>query len=911
MSSSRQALTGWVQNSRVCTHDVVSDGCADVPPTPVPGCSRPVCQVSCSNGVCPLPKGIDGVLSPHEYDGATELPYTDEGLHAEATVHIKAFQYDSGFKVGRGYMNVFLENIPMIDRIPAGDKTSPGINSTFVVYVDFNRFTGVSPSVGPEDRFFVIDLRGINPAGIFSYSSAGTLSYLGRAAFHAGTCGPDPSTGFVLRCNGELRIPIDGNDMKPFPSPDDDVDPGVGFALVPFPSYFTDINNINNTFLAGVPEVSLVGKLPKQLRDDRGYALSLLFARPKGFKAQFMTWNVRRSSISKLAGPFSQTTDDAVGTWLADKADVIGLQEGWNQVMMAQVVNRVTIQRAQLGLEPFYLYGPPDVEGGWFKDMLSNLGGIVAGGNEGSSGGTWILSKFPIGPHGFHVYSADACKGEDCFKAKGVLWARIMLNPPTPANTNCSVFKGGTCGPPPSGDDFVDVFDTHLQATNTDVCSDQTTHDLLMARLADYLAGAAVLEPWLVFARAVRDNDLNCGVSDQEIQRRQLDELNAFIESHMAHDRPAIVMGDFNIDGKELGDSGSMYREMLRRLHIGPINPQAYGGNAALDNDDMENPWPLDFDWDVDHGDLARQWHTPWPSKTESDGNTTYGECMRTVVGDESSGVAYDANCPEGDYADGHARYDYILVRPPYQSDEPNFIAPQWVAETIDGDPWRSPYPGSPPSGVDGKTFTGPPDRLSDHKPVTVGLELAKLEHLPKFHPTWKHDLELGVASYDASNQGDCSGAVDPYASMWAGFVDQQGQKNWDMQGNRSFVCQDTAAASFPADSCMVNWRYETIEQGTEQAHALGTGLWDQDSSSGNDELWLNNGGTWPTMWVNWGNPTTLALLGWQGQSIGVKPWQVSDTAPVPLSTIVPGAGGPTDMCLQFTATELPPGEQF
>lgn len=64
-------------------------------------------------------------------------------------------------------------------------------------------------------------------------------------------------------------------------------------------------------------------------------------------------------------------------------------------------------------------------------------------------------------------------------------------------------------------------------------------------------------------------------------------------------------------------------------------------------------------------------------------------------------------------------------------------------------------------------------------------------------------------------------------------------------------------------------------------------------------------------MWVFWGSTTWVGLRGWQGQSLATVDWPVADTEPIAISTIVPGAGGPTNQCLLFSAKELPPGQQF
>lgn len=591
---------------------------------------------------------------------------------------------------------------------------------------------------------------------------------------------------------------------------------------------------------------------------------------------------------------------------------MIGLQEGWDKDKMKAVLSATDDRRKQLGLTPFYFEGPPDVAGGIFKDILRSAIQEVEGGDEGSNGGVWTLSKNPIGPHDFHIYSADACKGEDCFKAKAVLWTRIMLNAPSPTNTGCTsagmVLGGSRCKPPPSGGDFIDVFNTHLNATDTSLCSDDVKRAFVLGLVSAGIGIPGIGALAVRFLNDIYNNDLNCGLPDDVIQRRQLVELNAFIESHAAKDRPSVILGDFNIDGRKLDPSGgsaqSQYREMIRLLHIGPVSSYDLYGNRADENDDMANPWPLDFDWDVDHGDLARDAFTPYPVD---------GKCMGTFIGANVDEVDYRNECPYADFSDGHLRYDYIFVRPPYQADDPNFEAAKWVAERVPDQSWHSPYPGPPPTG---KTFSGPPDRLSDHKPVLVGLEHAKLVVAPKFHPNWRHDLELRVASYDASDRGDCWGCgnLDPYVSRSALYRDQANDVHWVLQTNHSSTCDSMASNSYSPAGCMADWNVKFPHEGTELVHAFGSALFDEDDGVwgiSDDPLYLRNGGTQPVMWVFWGVPTWIGLRGWEGQSMDTVDWPVADTEPVPIATTVPGAGGPTNQCLLFSAKELPPGQQF
>ena len=69
------------------------------------------------------------------------------------------------------------------------------------------------------------------------------------------------------------------------------------------------------------------------------------------------------------------------------------------------------------------------------------------------------------------------------------------------------------------------------------------------------------------------------------------------------------------------------------------------------------------------------------------------------------------------------ARYDYILIRPPVPPADPGYGSTGWVAAKTEGDDpgvWFSPFPSF-------GSYGGPPERLSDHKPVMATIQHVKL----------------------------------------------------------------------------------------------------------------------------------------------------------------------------------------
>jgi hypothetical protein len=913
-----------------CAYDVVSGGCFAVPPKPVDCRHNPILCSAALDG------SVDGVKSPHEYDGATVLPYTDQRYKSESTVSVRAYKeyghpvVGGGAGAPTGHLKVFFEKMPVIHYNGSTVASGYGTPDPFyVVFIDHDRFTGADANIDPRDEFILIDITGTLPAFIFRRQTDGSFKIVGKADYHAAkNCTQE--SAFLWRCNGELRIPLLASDLAPFPQPNEDVQPGIGFAVYPY-----DPND--PTVLGGLPEDDVASTpLLTQLLAYRTHAMSLLFGEPKGFKADFMTWNIRRSSTDQLAGDFKVVSDTAVGNYIGSKTSdksIVALQESWDKGKMKTLLDAANETRVQAGLGKLYAEGPPDFAGDMFHKAIQTVAGIAIG-NDGTNGGIYTLSARPIVDHAFMTFEnencQDCCKGEDCFKAKGVLWTQIQLNPPTPAKTQCVIQRAAShfspappCDQPPSGDEYVDVFNTHLNATNPQLCNDDTTRAIILENLAAYTV-PVVPPPLDVIAKLLgaylaylQQHDLNCNVSDSVIQDRELNEMNDFINQHTSPDRPAIIMGDFNIDGRQLGGANSQYREIIKRLHIGPLDPKALSfvnNNNYLQADDLANPYPFDFDWDVDHGDLARQ--------RFASAGTTYpsgGECMGTFIGGGSlTATNYPTyGCYFADKADGEYRYDYIFVRPPKQSDDPDFKAADWVVEkgaSVD-DAWTSRYPSVSGTPTTGNVFSGPPERLSDHKPVFVGLSFAKLVAPPNFHPEWKHTVELRVSAADASNRHDCSGCstVDPKVYKYYGHVPLGSSSLvFAAEDKESHYCQNHPSVSWPADGCMDNWNWANVmHDGQEKAHFFGSALYDDDSTSGDDEMPLKNHSTQPVMYVFWTNPAAVFLTGWDGQNIGTKYWAVKSTAPIPITTSTDAEPGPTDQVLKFTAVELPPDQQF
>jgi hypothetical protein len=841
---------------------------------------------------------IDALMDPLEYAGSTELPYTDFAIRANGKVHLRAFQSknDVGVTV-LGSLLVYLEDVPVRVQVPG--LAYQGGAAYVALFLDHSRFSGATAQGDAEDRLYVLDLlqgttaKVLRPTpngqgGVDLYELPETFPWARK------TCQLDPSTTGVWRCNAELllRLPADA-----FAEPAPGLQPGVGLAMV------------GDFGLGSMPEeiasIQMNSGWDTSPHKDRRFAQTLLLGPPRGFPKTYMSWNVRRSSMSSLGGIFTNAVaDEDVGRFLADM-DVVALQEGWNLVMMSRVLNGANQRRAALGLPAFAAHGPVDFDLSTFKTVVSTLVAPILG-YEGTTGGLWVYSSLPLAAEGFHSFKA--CKGEDCFKAKGVQWVRLYLNPPSPTNSGPTCKSpspdnpAAGCDFPPSGGHYVDVFNTHLQASGTKICQDEALKNDLKAAVS-----CGLLSPVLAAACAILSDiaqkDWHCDEPDESVRAQQLQEMAQYIAGVTSerNDRPVIIMGDFNLDGRTLDYGGpNEYTKLLATLGIGPSNPP---GSTSTPRSDIVNPWRHDYDWDVDHGDVARE-------RPEIKWQAEGGRCAGTFIG-ELEGHE-ESNCDFAGNYDGVGRLDYILVKPPTPPDSPTYASASWVAKKVDGDPgvWRSPWPGFT------NNHGGPGNRLSDHKPVAATIELAPLRAAPKYHEDWKHNLRIDVVSANGTGEGDCWGELDMYPRMWA-FRKRGGVSELRMNKIHGFVCEDRNVVSVPTNSaCMWSWGYlptgpEAQDPAVDSWHELILSMWDADSGCGGDDhLDVVPGAWWVNELIRW-KPGLVGMRGidkWGGLILVPQ-----GDRPIPDNDPLGHCSGhvPTQVCMRVSFPELPPGEQW
>ena len=440
---------------------------------------------------------------------------------------------------------------------------------------------------------------------------------------------------------------------------------------------------------------------------------TLVFGPPAGTPLKMMTWNIKRFTsfmhfVEGLgnAGAFddSQVPPQLIGQFIAPM-DVVALQEAWDDDDLTKILDAANAARAASNQPPFFKIGPIDFPKGQGISFDSTTGGV------------YILSKFPATEIDFKIY--DACRGEDCLKAKGVLHARLNFSTTDVGGT---ANAAGRPLPGQKPDDFVDVYATHMQADEL-VCTSDAIETAVHNEVAIGLACSAI-DPFF-FAACLIADELLAGFhcddfpDDQTVRDKQMDQMNAFIASTADRTRPAIVMGDFNTDTRNLNNDGTgHYGKILQQLHIGNV------GSDPNDKapDDRLNPWPIGFGfpWQVDHSDVGRE---------------TFSDSFWIDFGRGTDIGATDPDDPPpGSMVQTKLqRLDHVILRPGAQPGSSAFGNVTWMAgkPTNGSAVWASPWPlaASPINTVG--------NRMSDHKPVVFSFQMVPFKPAPKFHPGW------------------------------------------------------------------------------------------------------------------------------------------------------------------------------
>lgn len=896
---------------------------------------------------------LDGIRDEKEWSGSIQLAYNHEtGRANDGKIYLILNQIGKTVSAW-----LFFENFPIDSRAAPEDR------GVVRVYLDHDRFRGKDIWIGPEDRLFEFDI--VNGIHLQNYSGSDTHKWIKEkkkelAIAVAGKhCKEDPSTPSILRCNAEVHIPLNPSALVD-PDPENTtISPGFGLAIT---DGSHDPSNGINSYPQGLNGTGIDSRARAR---DRTQWETILIGRPKGFPLKIMSWNIRRFKSDLFKGEFSSVTNKDIGKFLALN-DVVAIQEGWDTQSVFEIWKEANLVRTAHGLPPFQTpYGPPHFTFSEWLGVTERISEEVLGEPE-TQGGLWIFSHLPAKQTGQYVFQPNGnkayCQGEDCLRAKGVQWVRLNLNPSDGPGTDCNhpeksgsrkrpIEKPNHCQYSPSGDHYVDIFNTHLQAGNTTVCKDLTYSDKIKEELDSYL-GTLVGTPvsWLESGiEALMEYSFFCDTPTKTIREEQLRQFNDYIEATaIERDRPAILLGDFNLDGKTITDGNSYdvaneYIPMMKALKIGRVS------EGIPQPGDTINPWPDDFSYDYDYGDVARErpnfrFADPFGTFLTSTGGffVTGQEEQDKDKWKQQQAIELAEDIG---YVRGNERYDFILIRPPYSPDSSQFKQAKWIAlkPSNPREVWSSPWPGLEPiTPVATSGVPAPPQRLSDHKPVISTIELAPLAQPPVYHPDWKHTWEYRITSVDASGIGDCiPGAdwlfedcihVDPYFAMSSGKVILDGSNTKDVPleskgKQQTGVCDEQSVAQWSKDACTSGWflqgKHENPLQISHEGAAI---LMDDETYTDKIQVVPKKGNVERSPYVKtiW-NSTTVQnraeirflmdesgkeSLQWESWASTVFP---EDSAPIGACT--PYKNNPKEVeasvCVQIHFEELPPGQQF
>lgn len=423
-----------VPRSNTCNEGVFAQDCVSVPPRFAGGWT------------------IDGNRGPAEYWGAVELPMPN--IQARDTAGRVFVTLDVNADTAESTLLLFFDQVGL----------APNTES-FAAHFDFERWQEDPAVMSNSDRRFLIDLAtgatsSERPTTIFGttlWSADAVTEPLYQAAL--GTC--TPATGAIeQRCDIEMAIPMPPEALIP---PAEGLAPGVGFAVS------------DSIRAAALPEELSSAELApfEEVLFDRSEYISLIFKKPEGVPFTFLSWNVAHwgSDLEwRISGsPFEPVAISQLAEVMYPY-DIIAIQEMWDRDDAIGLRNTVNNRRAAAGLPPMQLIGPASHP----PAFLQLFGGGLFG--DGHAG-LFILSRFPVIAQDSTGY--EDCRGEDCFKPKGVQWARLALRTPTAEDlsSNCRQHvPGSSCPTTPTSEMYIDVFNTHMQARNPQLC-DLTPND--------------------------------------------------------------------------------------------------------------------------------------------------------------------------------------------------------------------------------------------------------------------------------------------------------------------------------------------------------------------------------------------------------------------------------------------------
>ncbi|MCU0665270.1 MAG: hypothetical protein MUC50_23450 [Myxococcota bacterium] len=253
---------------------------------------------------------------------------------------------------------------------------------------------------------------------------------------------------------------------------------------------------------------------------------------PTGKTTGILTYNV--GMLPFLSNGGDGSPHDFAAYAADPDVQVACLQEVWDHAQrreIAAIANELAKMHA-VGLPQ--TCGGGDESGCDAADLAADL--VTSSGITIPDTGLLLLSKSPIADSDIMFYknSESGCRGADCLEEKGALWARIgtaNAKREPKCNSSSSQVTGSIthvpdryCSPPVyAGEQFIDVFCTHLQASCDEVSTIAKYVDALEAVLTT--GGSEILEA--VGIDPINMEKFECHGDDdyKNVQKKQLTKL--------------------------------------------------------------------------------------------------------------------------------------------------------------------------------------------------------------------------------------------------------------------------------------------------------------------------------------------------------------------------------------------------
>lgn len=377
--------------------------------------------------------------------------------------------------------------------------------------------------------------------------------------------------------------------------------------------------------------------------------------------------------------------------------------------------------------------------------------------------GLLLMSRRPLLAAKVIEFDHDLCAGADCGRRKGFLHAEVLTDAsetirrsdPQQTCTEDPDTQIEECEdhPPPqgySGSEALDIYCTHLQAGFPSGLNQNSI--------------VAAVDQILSF-----ENPNFQPRGPDFIRNEQFEIFTRYIDDSRNPNRPALVLGDMNVNGKNpanLRSPNGIYTE-FGLDEFGPFdqnnNQTLYSRryDLAIAEDQttvfVSDPADLGYGTSLDSNSLGNLLPGLRPKK---------GVC-----------VSVDATRT--------GRLDYALVLPAKTEFPTHAVVngtatpypglPGTLVNPIGGGDLQVPWDGS--IGTNNDTWPiGPPTNLggeclSDHAALFVDLNVARLVDTPVWNPRHSHNLDFKVAAIEETAGGDCNGGPDYKGSLHGRYL--------------------------------------------------------------------------------------------------------------------------------------------